>query len=406
MDLEAIEEADMTAAEAAVRQYLRGRLRDPAAVDDLTQETLVRVLEVRHRFERAVSIPYAVTVAKHLVIARARSNTVAQRHIHRLATEPITPAPDDLVVGREDEIAMRVALRALPDDERELLLAHVVDGTDTSTLAGRTGGTAGGIAAKLSRARARARVDYVLASNGASLPSKRCRPVLLSLSAADRRRQAALRAADHLVECPVCADLSPQLVERRRSIAALLPVPIVARLFGAIRAFVRTHPVASVGGALGTVAVATAAVVASSASPHRLIAAPTSVPRPSVAAAPTPADLDIRTLLPLSPAQLRHLVGRRVLARAVPILSVPADEGFWLGDSATKRIWVQLVTSGESPIHVVAGRRASFRGELRTHASGFATRVGVDDAEGGRQLTGMGVHVTVNAANLVTSRER
>ncbi|MDQ6698461.1 MAG: sigma-70 family RNA polymerase sigma factor [Actinomycetota bacterium] len=415
MDLEAVEEAELASAEAAVRQFLRSRLLDGAEVDDLTQETLVRVLDVRHRFQRAVSIPYAVTVAKHLVIARARSNTVANRHIHRLAAEPVAPAAEDLVLSRQDTAALRAALRALPDDERDLLLAHVVDEDDTASLAARTGGTAGGVAAKLSRVRAKARVDYVVAANRVTLPSAQCRPVLLSLSAADRRRQTAVHAADHLVECSVCADLSPQLVERRRSIAALLPIPIIARLAGAIRALVRAHPVASVGGALGVVTVAAAAVVASSAAPHRQTAAPIPAPRPSVTAAPSsapqptvisrPTVLDVPTLLPLSPTRWRQLAGRRVVAKAVPVLSVPADEGFWVGDSATKRrIWVQLETRGESRVHVIAGHRVSFTGRLRLHGPGFARAVGVDDAEGGSELTSMGAHLEVDAAKLVTTQ--
>ncbi len=403
MDPEAVEDVDIAAAEAAVRQFLRGRVRDPAAVDDLTQETLLRVLDVRHRFQRAVSIPYAVTVAKHLVIARARSTTIADRHLHRFSSDPAAPPPDDLVLSREDEAALRAALRALPVDERNLLLAHVVDEADTASLAVRTGGTAGGVAAKLSRARARARVDYVVASRGATLPSMQCRPVLLSLSAADQRRQTAVGAADDLVDCSVCADLSPQLVERRRSIAALLPIPVIARSIGSLRAFVRAHPAASVGSALGTIASATTVVVVSSASPHRQVATPTSAPRPTVRAAPTPAVLDVRTLLPLSPTELHHLVKRRVVARKVPVVSVPADEGFWIGDSAARRIWVQLATGGESSIHVRAGQRASFNGVLRAQGSGFASRAGVADAEGGRQLTGMGVHLSVDVSALATS---
>lgn len=404
MELEAIEEADMAAAEAAVRRFLRRRVREPAVVDDITQETLLKVLDVRHRFQRAVSIPYAVTVAKHLLVARARSTAVAERHIHQLPADPLAPPPDELVLSRDDEAAMRAALRALPDDERSLLLAHVVDEADTASLAVRTGGTAGGVAAKLSRARARARVDYVVASTGATLPSEKCRPVLLSLSAADRRRQTAVGAAEHLVECGVCADLSPQLVERRRSIVGLLPLPIFARLVGSLRAFVRAHPVAAAGGAVGAIAVVTAAVVASAATPHHHRVVPTAAPRPTVSRARAPAVLDIRAVLPLSPPEQRHLDGRRVVARMVPIIAVPADEGFWIGDSEAHRFWVQLATHGESGVHVLAGHRASFTGRLVAHGPGFASSVGISDAEGRRELTATGMHAAVNVSALTTSR--
>lgn len=404
MDLEGVDDADIAAVAAAVRQFLVGRVRDQSIVDDLTQETVARVLEVGHRLDRSAWVPYAVTVAKRLIVAQGRSADIAQRHIHRLSPDPSEPPPDDLVLRRDDEEALRAALRALPDDDRALLLAHVVDGTDTGTLAERTGGTAGGVAAKLARTRARARVDYVVASNRATLPTTRCRPVLLSLSAADRRRQKANRAADHLLECAVCADLGPQLLARRRSLGLLIPIPIVARLLGAGRAFFNSHVLASVGGAVGVAAVTTVAVIAATGPVHRPVPAQTSPrPRPTVGSAPTVADLDVRTLLTIAPRRWPPLAGRRVVARSIPILSVPADEGFWIGFSATRRIWVQLAVRGESSIHVVAGHRASFRGALVVHGPNFAAQVGLAVAEGADQLTNMKAHVTLRPSQLATS---
>ncbi len=407
VDLEAIEGADLASAEPAVRQYLAARVRDPSLVDDLTQETLLRVFEVRDRLERSAIVPYAVTVAKHLVVARARSNAIAERHLQRLVTDPVSPPPDDLVLRHEDEVALRTALEALPEDDRAVLLAHVVDGTDTATLAAGRGATAGGVAARLSRARARARVDYVVASNRAVLPSSQCRPVLLSLSSADRRRQVATRAVEHLAGCSVCADLGPQLLERRRSIISLLPIPFLPRLLGAARALVRGHPAASVGGALGTLAAA--AVVAASVSPHHEAATPTtrvtrSAPSAVTTTRPRPrADLAVPTLLAMSPVRWRGLAGRRAVANGVPILSVPADEGFWIGFDDEHRIWVELTGGGESAVHVVAGRRASFRGQLSVHGAGFAVQEGVTAEAGGLQLRTMGAHLTVNASKVIVS---
>jgi RNA polymerase sigma factor (sigma-70 family) len=75
------------------------------------------------------------------------------------------------------------------------------------------------------------------------LPTSRCRPVLLALSAGDRRRQLALDAGGHLMQCPTCASLSRPLVERRRSIAVLLPLLALWWLWRRLQAWARRRPV-------------------------------------------------------------------------------------------------------------------------------------------------------------------
>jgi anti-sigma regulatory factor (Ser/Thr protein kinase) len=57
----------------------------------------------------------------------------------------------------------------------------------------------------------------LLALHDIEPPTPRCRPVLLALSSADRRRQREVDAARHLLECDVCAALSRPLLERGRT---------------------------------------------------------------------------------------------------------------------------------------------------------------------------------------------
>jgi len=57
-------------------------------------------------------------------------------------------------------------------------------------------------------------VEYLLEMHGQP-PSAVCRPVLLSLSAGDRRRQTGLDAGYHLLDCDYCAVLSEPLFDRR-----------------------------------------------------------------------------------------------------------------------------------------------------------------------------------------------
>ncbi|MFW5469096.1 anti-sigma regulatory factor [Knoellia sp. CPCC 206435] len=84
------------------------------------------------------------------------------------------------------------------------------------------------MAAQLKRARARLRVEYVLALDGAEPPTDHCRPVLLALSSADRRRQRELDAPRHLLECEQCALLSEPLLGRGPTRTDEVHVPINA----------------------------------------------------------------------------------------------------------------------------------------------------------------------------------
>ena len=203
-----------------VRRVVGARVREPAQVDDLVQETLARVLAARRRVEHESLIPYAVATARNLVVSAAQRAQRARRNAHLVVDgSAAEPRPDDEVVRQDDaarvNTALNRALARLPEQDREILLAHEVAGTDTATLAADHGSTPGAVAARLLRTRGRLRVEYLLAQHGAEPPTDRCRPVLLALSAGDRRRQDELDVTGHLLACDFCAKLSPPLLERR-----------------------------------------------------------------------------------------------------------------------------------------------------------------------------------------------
>jgi serine/threonine-protein kinase RsbT len=118
------------------------------------------------------------------------------------------------VLVEERRSLLDEALRRLPEPERDLLVAHEVEGTDTATLAAGRNSTPGAIAAQLSRSRAKLRVEVLTAQAGVP-PTDRCRPVLIALSSGERRRQRQLDCAGHLLECDYCSALSPALLDRR-----------------------------------------------------------------------------------------------------------------------------------------------------------------------------------------------
>ena len=199
-----------------IRRVVAARVRDPGQVDDLVQETLARVMAARSRVEGGSLAPYAVVTARNLVVSAAQREQRARHHQHLLVDpdgEP--PRPEDDLVRRSDAAVVDRALRRLPQADRDLLVAHEVEGQGTRALAADHGSTPGAVAARLSRTRARMRVEYLLEQAGAEPPSDGCRPVLVALSSADRRRQADLDVTGHLLSCDFCADLSLRLLERR-----------------------------------------------------------------------------------------------------------------------------------------------------------------------------------------------
>jgi RNA polymerase sigma factor (sigma-70 family) len=211
-----------------LRRVIGARVRDRHVVEDLVQETLTRVMAARRRLEPRTIAPYAVVTARNLTRSLATSEDRSRRHAHRLIDlrEPVLPEEETL--RREESRAITTALAKLPQQDQEALVAHEVEGTDTTTLAASRDSTPGAVAAQLSRARAKLRVEYLLELEQAEPPTARCRPVLLALSAGDRRRQRDLDAGGHLLACSWCARLSEPLLDRRKTaaVAGEIRIPI------------------------------------------------------------------------------------------------------------------------------------------------------------------------------------
>ncbi len=208
-------EDDLVELVPVVRRIVGARVRDPHLAEDLVQETLARVVAARLRVEADTLAPYAATTARNLVASHFRSQDVAMRKAHLLAGDETTGPPDDDLADAEDRRLLGAALERLPAGERDLLVAHEVEGQDTQSLAASRDSTAGAVAAALSRSRARLRVEYLLLRENLEPAGDRCRPVLRALSAGDRRRQRELGAGEHLLHCEVCAKVSSGLIDRR-----------------------------------------------------------------------------------------------------------------------------------------------------------------------------------------------
>lgn len=221
-----------------LRRVIGARVSDRAAAEDLVQETVVRVLSAAGRVEPGMLEPYAIVTARNLVASRWKEQDTQRRNQHRVVDLRPPAAPDEGLLQREESDAIAQALARLSEAERRTLLAHEVSGQDTRSLADELGTTAGAVAAQLNRTRARVRVEYLIALEAAEPPTDRCRPVLLTLSSGDRRRQREVDAARHLLECDLCARLSEPLLGRgqRRDDEASIPIRVDADIVRARQA--------------------------------------------------------------------------------------------------------------------------------------------------------------------------
>jgi RNA polymerase sigma factor (sigma-70 family) len=198
-----------------LRRVVGARVKDPHTVEDLVQETLARLMSSSTRVDPDKLHHYAVVTARHVVASYAERNDRARSRSHLLVDHVDVEPPGTDLLRHEEQGFVTAALAQLPAADRDLLVAHEVDGDDTSTMADQLGSTPGAVAARLNRARASLRVEYLLAAEGVEPPTDRCRPVLRALSSGDRRRQRELDVNGHLLECTTCARLADELFERR-----------------------------------------------------------------------------------------------------------------------------------------------------------------------------------------------
>lgn len=196
------------------------------------QEAFARLLQARPRLDDDALAPFAVVLARNVAVSFVRGRHTEKRSLHRLVDLREPDRPEERALQQEEVRAVAEGLARLPARDRSALVANEVEGANTAALAAEFGSTPGAVAAQLARARAKLRVNYLLAIRAIDRPTDRCQSVLNALSAGDRR-QCALDAGGHLLECTVCAALSDPLTERRRALAGFLPLALVKPVEGA-----------------------------------------------------------------------------------------------------------------------------------------------------------------------------
>jgi RNA polymerase sigma factor (sigma-70 family) len=431
--------AEVWDAEPVLRRVVAARVRDPAAVDDLVQDALEHLLLARGRLDPEMMVPYGVVTARNLAISYGRQGARNEALRHRLVDVDTPEQPDEALLRDEERTAITVALARLPEVERSAVLAHEVHGTPVADLV-EDRVSAGTMRVRLARSRAKLRVEYVLSLRGVELPTTECRSTLFVLAGGDRGRQRSVATGRHLVNCETCASLSEPLVERRRGLAAL--VPLVALRY--VMKTTKSHPLTtSASAAAAAAAVAGGVVLATSGSsppaaatavptasqpartpslslpilsPPLSVAVPVTSTRPPVTSTrpsvtsntePTPSVptgglvVDGHSLLGTGPSLVAY-IGRSVVANAVVVQSVATHNGFWVGPNPRQRVWVELI-GPLRPLQLSVGDHVSFVAPLVSQVGTYPVSAGVDPANGAAQLSAQGAHISVLTTDITVT---
>jgi RNA polymerase sigma-70 factor (ECF subfamily) len=125
-----------------LRGYLLSQCRDATLADDLLQETFMQIHRSRRTYQPGRPVtPWVYAIARHVYLMKRRSAGRRVRFEESLAAdaragdEVSRDALDTMVEG--DEI--RRALRRVPQDQREALLMHHVQGWSFVEIAARLG---------------------------------------------------------------------------------------------------------------------------------------------------------------------------------------------------------------------------------------------------------------------------
>ncbi len=136
---------------------LTGR-RDEA--EDLFQETWVKAARHVHRLEEGARLlPWLFTIARNEHRSARRFLLFDFRKRERLLVEPREGSadPEDLLLDRDEALALEAALQAIGEAHREVLLLAHVEGLPSADIAKILGQSDDAVRKRLSRARAELR---------------------------------------------------------------------------------------------------------------------------------------------------------------------------------------------------------------------------------------------------------
>lgn len=151
----------------ALLRFASLHIGDPAAVEELVQETLLAALRRQHAFEgRAAERTWLIGILRHKIIDHIRA--LPRRPEQLAEADPLadfTPAgrwrgrstsplaPDEAAASREFWDVMRICLAELPGAQRAALVLRDLDGLEIGTICEILAVTPTNLATLLHRAR-------------------------------------------------------------------------------------------------------------------------------------------------------------------------------------------------------------------------------------------------------------
>jgi RNA polymerase sigma-70 factor (ECF subfamily) len=136
-------EAEVRPHESELRGYLRGRFAAVRDVDDVVQESFLRVWQARLDRPIRASKAFLFQVARHLALDTLRRERAAPLvRLPDFAVESVledTPGADEAACTRDELALLAAALLALPPRCRHVMLLRQIEGLPQKEIAARLG---------------------------------------------------------------------------------------------------------------------------------------------------------------------------------------------------------------------------------------------------------------------------
>jgi len=133
-DPTAAPEEDWRLIASALTSYVRKRTRRPDVIEDIVQETVLRLIDYRDKGPLVSIYALAFRIAGNLVVDRFRTE---RRYSAEAVEEPASPTalPDRVLAGRQELALLMQTLQAMPPLRREVIIRRRLHGQSCATIA-------------------------------------------------------------------------------------------------------------------------------------------------------------------------------------------------------------------------------------------------------------------------------
>jgi len=129
--------------EAVLIQYLSRGARSKADIEDLRQDLYERVCAAARQERPNPARPFVFTIARNLLIDRVRHEHVVPfdtvENLEELNIAIDDPAPDRVVIARQELRRLQAALDQLPQRQRDAIVMRKLNGLSIGEIAQRAG---------------------------------------------------------------------------------------------------------------------------------------------------------------------------------------------------------------------------------------------------------------------------